>query len=627
MKKSTLKIKLLFVLLLTIGFITLSRTNYSYCANEETFTMNEQINPIYEDVLSKEEKEYIKDELNEINEGKKYNSYYSSNDDVKIYTSYTELVNAVKSNMVERNQKFMLVWRVKEFYKDDIGYTKFINQLLNDVMSEEYAKTSDEGSYLKLNYGGSGSTAPWKYDKETEYYTYEINLDIHYFTTASQEAQLNKVVNNYIISYKKSGKKSKYEIISDFNDYVCKHVTYDYKHLNDEKYFLQYTAYAALINGTAVSQGYTALYYKLLDNMGINSIVVSTEIGNHKWNLVEYDGKWYHVDTARNDRNDSVIYRKSNFLFGKRDYISTGHNYTDLTVNSKDPISNYNIAYYGINLNPKVRINNFTVTFSEKKSTLNWKVPTGVDGINIKDADTDKLLGHFTKNQTSMTFPKVIIGKTYNFEIYSWKLVNGEKQYSVPTKLTVIPKLNVVTGVRATSAGDNYINISWNKYPKTNVTGYKVYKYNPSKKRYEYYKKTTSTSCKVTGLKTSNNYMFKVIEYLKVNGKEYNGKESVVFKAGTSTKVPTINKLYTKKKKVTINWKKVSGASGYEVYMKTSSKGSYKKIKTATSKTTKYTKSKLKKGKKCWFKIRTYRVVNGKKVYSPYSKVKSIKVK
>ena len=47
----------------------------------------------------------------------------------------------------------------------------------------------------------------------------------------------------------------------------------------------------------------------------------------------------------------------------------------------------------------------------------------------------------------------------------------GEKQYSVPTKFTVIPKLNVVTGVRATSAGDNYINISWNKYPKTNVTG------------------------------------------------------------------------------------------------------------------------------------------------------------
>ena len=59
MKKSTLKIKLLFVLLLTIGFITLSRTNYSYCANEETFTMNAKINPIYEDVLSRSEERRV----------------------------------------------------------------------------------------------------------------------------------------------------------------------------------------------------------------------------------------------------------------------------------------------------------------------------------------------------------------------------------------------------------------------------------------------------------------------------------------------------------------------------------------------------------------------------------------
>ena len=447
-----------------------------------------------------------------------------------------------------------------------------------------------------------------------------------YYTTASQEAELNKVVNEYVTSYKNSGTKSKYQIIYDFNNYVCDNVTYDYTNLNNDYYDLKYTAYAALINGTAVCQGYASLYYKLLDNMGINNTVVTSNQMNHIWNLVEYNGKWYHIDTTWNDGSDKAPYTNY-FLWGKSDYPAD-HKYSDVTVNWKETTPKYNIAYRGIGLDESAKVSSFTATpFDKANPTLNWTVPTGVDGIDILDADTNKLLGHFTNTQTSMPFTNVIIGKIYNFEIYTWKLVNGKEQYSEPTKLIVFTKPNAVTGVRATSAGVNYINISWNKYPKTNVAGYKIYKYNPSKKKYEYCKKTTSTSCKVTGLKTLNNYMFRVVAYLNVNGKEYNGKDTALLKTGTSTKVPSISKLSTKKKKVTISWKKVSGVSRYEIYMKTSSKGSYKKIKTATSKTTKYTKSKLKKGEKCWVKIRTYRTVNGKKVYSPYSKVKSIKVK
>ena len=36
---------------------------------------------------------------------------------------------------------------------------------------------------------------------------------------------------------------------------------------------------------------------------------------------------------------------------------------------------------------------------------------------------------------------------------------------------------------------------------------------------------------------------------------------------------------------------------------------------------------KLKKGKRYYFKVRAYRTVNGKKVYSSYSAVKSVRVK
>ena len=626
MKKSTLKIKLLFVLLLTIGFIMLGRTNYSYCANEETFTMNAKINPIYEDVLSEKEKEYIKDELNTLSNGKKYKSSINNTYNATTYTSYGTLVNAVKSNMVKRNNQFIFIWKEKKLYNNS-SFANFIGKLALDATSEKYAKTSDEGNYLRLHFTGWGyQNVSWKYDKKTKYYTYTVPLRMTYYTTASQEAELNKVVNEYVTSYKNSGTKSKYQIIYDFNNYVCDNLTYDYTNLNNDYYDLKYTAYAALINGTAVCQGYASLYYKLLDNMGINNTVVTSNQMNHIWNLVEYNGKWYHIDTTWNDGSDKAPYTNY-FLWGKSDYPAD-HKYSDVTVNWKETTPKYNIAYRGIGLDESAKVSSFTATpFDKANPTLNWKVPTGVGGIDILDADTNKLLGHFTNTQTSMPFPNVIIGKIYNFEIYTWKLVNGKEQYSAPTKLTVFTKPNAVTGVRATSAGVNYITIAWNKYPKTNVAGYKIYKYNPSKKKYEYCKKTTSTSCKVTGLKTLNNYMFRVVAYLNVNGKEYNGKDTALLKTGTSTKVPSISKLSTKKKKVTISWKKVSGVSRYEIYMKTSSKGSYKKIKTATSKTTKYTKSKLKKGEKCWVKIRTYRTVNGKRVYSPYSKVKSIKVK
>lgn len=626
MKKNQIKIKLLIVLFLALSFIILGRTNCSYCTDEGTLKMNTKINPIYEDVLSKEEKEYIKEELNNedtvkerSNSNRLLNTYEATR-----YTSYSKLVNAVKSNMVKRKTKITFIWEIKKIYNNDtFGY--FIEDLMSDATSEKYAKTSDEGNYLNLNYYAANAiTNRVQYNTKTKYYLYTITMNVKYHTTAKQEEQLNKMVNNYIKSYKNTGKKSQYQIISDFNDYICNKVTYDNKHNNT--YMLKYTAYAALINGTAVCQGYTTLYYKLLDNMGIRNTIVTSDTINHIWNLVEYNGKWYQVDTTWNDTNDQIEYRQSNFLWGIYDHPTSGHNYSDVTVNWGQSTPSYTLAYHGINVDSNVKVNDFTATsFEEPNPTLNWTVPTGVDGVIIRDADTTKVVGKFTNAQTSMAVSNVVKGKEYNFEICTYKLVNGEEQYSIPTKVTAFTRPNAVTGFKASSAGYNYVTLAWNKY--STVTGYKIYKYNPSTKKYEYCKRTSATSCKVTGLKTASNYSFRVIAYLKVNGKEYDGKNSVVLTTGTSTKVPAISKLSTKKKKVTINWKKISGTIGYEIYMRKGTKGSYKKIKTAGSKTVKYTKSKLKKGTKYYFKIRTYRTVKGKKVYSSYSKVKSIKVK
>lgn len=77
----------------------------------------------------------------------------------------------------------------------------------------------------------------------------------------------------------------------------------------------------------------------------------------------------------------------------------------------------------------------------------------------------------------------------------------------------------------------------------------------------------------------------------------------------------------------TVKWSKVTGANGYEVYMSTSKSGKYKKIKSLTAKKTSLTQKKLIKGKKYFFKVKAYKNVDGGKVYSSWSKVKSVKVK
>lgn len=94
----------------------------------------------------------------------------------------------------------------------------------------------------------------------------------------------------------------------------------------------------------------------------------------------------------------------------------------------------------------------------------------------------------------------------------------------------------------------------------------------------------------------------------------------------TKPKATTIKSLKKSgKKAVKITYKKVSGVSGYQIYMSTKKKAGFKKIATLSSKKSSYTKGKLKKGKKYYFKVRTMKKVSGKYRYSSFSKVRSIK--
>lgn len=91
----------------------------------------------------------------------------------------------------------------------------------------------------------------------------------------------------------------------------------------------------------------------------------------------------------------------------------------------------------------------------------------------------------------------------------------------------------------------------------------------------------------------------------------------------------SIKKLSKGKKKFTVTWAKVSGVKGYQIQYSSNKKfkKNNKSVTVTKQKTTKATVKKLKSKKKYYVRVRTYKTVNGKKIYSSWSKVKSVKTK
>ena len=92
-------------------------------------------------------------------------------------------------------------------------------------------------------------------------------------------------------------------------------------------------------------------------------------------------------------------------------------------------------------------------------------------------------------------------------------------------------------------------------------------------------------------------------------------------KAVESLKIQVWTKLYTKTNKIRVNWKvkgDASAADGYYVYKSTKAHSNYKYMG-KTKKAYMDNKKNLKKGKRYFYKVRAYVVVDGQKYFSDYS--------
>lgn len=98
---------------------------------------------------------------------------------------------------------------------------------------------------------------------------------------------------------------SAYDAVLAAHDYVVTHVTYDLGELAliGSRAEESDSPYGALIDGKAICSGYTTTFKLFMDMIGVECITVDGSALDevHAWNMVNIDGKWYHVDCTWDD--------------------------------------------------------------------------------------------------------------------------------------------------------------------------------------------------------------------------------------------------------------------------------------------------------------------------------------
>lgn len=254
-----------------------------------------------------------------------------------------------------------------------------------------------------------------------------------------------------------------------------------------------------------------------------------------------------------------------------------------------------------------------TFTLSTTAYTYNGEVKT--PSVTVKDSKGNSLkrnIDYTVSYESGRKAP----GK------YTVKITfKGKYEGTKRLYFTIAPKVtSKITASQTTTA----ITLKWNKV--TGADSYRVYQYNAKTKKWVKVKDVTGKSLKISKLKAGTAYKYKVRAYTKDDGTIY-GDYSKVFETVTKCETPSITKLTTTKGKASFTWSNVSGESGYQVYYSTKKDSGYKKADSYKVNVTKGSKTKLKSGKKYYFKVRAYKKVDGKTVYGSFSSVKSIKIK
>lgn len=243
---------------------------------------------------------------------------------------------------------------------------------------------------------------------------------------------------------------------------------------------------------------------------------------------------------------------------------------------------------------------------SYDKVKLTWKkVPEAAGYViyryNSPSKSYEKIKTISGADTTSYTDTGRTMRTTYKYRIKTYKNADGSTVYSKSSGTVSVKTASTMTG-------------------KTNVSGVAVRK-GPSVSKGRLKTLSINTGVTITG--TSGSW-YRIS--IKIGGKKKTGyiKKSYI----TIIRMPTLSVSSVSSSKIKLTWDQISGASGYEIQRYDPSKKKYIKIKTIKKgSTVSYTNSGLNTNTTYKYKIRSYKTVKGKKIYSYYCTARSAKTK
>ena len=222
-----------------------------------------------------------------------------------------------------------------------------------------------------------------------------------------------------------------------------------------------------------------------------------------------------------------------------------------------------------------------------------------------------------TKVPSTFTYQYTIAGST---DVVTVTVV-VDKSTMVQDALTVATPVNFAVA----DYSYNKLKLTWSAV--NGASGYRIYRSTSKTGTYKLVKTITSgttVSYINSSLSCGTTYYYKIRAFREVNGVKYFGSYASIVSRQAKPAKPTVTLSRYSSSKIKVSWTQKAGASGYVIYRSTSKSGTYSKIKTITSgKTTRYVNTKRKRRVRYYYKMRTYRTVNGKKIYSAYSSIKS----
>ncbi len=253
-------------------------------------TLEPWINPDYQDVISEED----------LNRDGEPLSLYSS--DITYATTPEEGADVMREYMVNRVESFMLYYKFPRAKAEAVGDGTWFDETWDGIIEGTFEHTGVpvEGDYLHKHYGGLASgSITITFDENYENYLMAIPIYVTVYTDYDQEEELTAAVDSLLAEIIDDG-MTDYEKIRAIYDYMTANIVYDYEHLSNNSYKLQYTAYAALVNKTSVCQGYANLFYRLALECGIDTRIITGQAngGGHAWNIVKLGSKYYLVDAT-----------------------------------------------------------------------------------------------------------------------------------------------------------------------------------------------------------------------------------------------------------------------------------------------------------------------------------------